>query len=135
MENMEKTESKKKMWLVIAYVTHVFVIIGTILYALHIIQYFMENKGDMDVLGMVLTSIHVFCSVLVVLPLFLSLTNNKKIWKVTGICFAAAIFTGMRYYFLFSFFPPLWRSLLLLIPALLFLGAISIRDPKYNFMN
>jgi energy-coupling factor transporter transmembrane protein EcfT len=106
----------------IAYASGILSLVATALYAYFIVKFFREEAlSYYDGMGKVITGIHVVVSViatvLVLIGLFIPHTTVRGI-AVGGL--VVAILTGMRYYFIVSFSPPLWRSLLLLIPLALF---------------
>ncbi|MDR0839468.1 MAG: hypothetical protein LBN99_07495 [Oscillospiraceae bacterium] len=112
---------------IVAFIAHILALAGSAYYAWRIYQYYMEFKPYMKGLGLVLTFIHVAAACLLVLAVLIASVKSKTLWTIAGVVFAAAVLTGMRYYVIVYFTPPLWRSLLLLIPGGLFGLSVSLR--------
>jgi hypothetical protein len=106
----------------IAYVLGVLSLASATIYTYSIVKFFRESAlYYYDGIGKVLTGIHVASAAIASLLLLLGLLiNHIRMRQVAVGGLIVAGLTGMRNYLIVSFSPPLWRSLLLLIPLALF---------------
>ena len=112
----------------LAVLLHILSLIGTGAYSWWIYQYFIESKDSISTTGRILTGIHLVVVLITTVIILISSIKSRKILKVALGFYLASVCTGMRYYFVIYFTPPLWRSFLLIIPGLMFVISASIRD-------